>query len=490
MAGSQIFDATIYFVIGSGFGDEGKGTMTDFLVRTFGASIVVRYNGGAQAGHNVVLPDGRWHCFSQFGSGTFIDGTVTYLSSEMLIEPRSFLIEEEALRHEGVVDSFRRTIIDANATIITPFHKMLGQIKELSRGSGRYGSCGMGVGPAVFDRELGLAVTLRDVLTNRDLQLKINFLAEKKFAQAREIMERGSSAEMQEIYDYFLELYYREDLAEIYRRFISQTGISIDMDGRFLRPALDSKQSLVFEGAQGALLDRYGGFSPYVTKTRTTFHNAEKVMGAKLVDLAERRRYEIKKIGVMRAYGHRHGAGPFVTEDNRLRSVLVDPHNPANPWQQQFRVGWFDLPAIRYGLLLNEGVDFIALTNLDQLTDLEVIKVCTTYIYRGDLAVLDKYFEWEPLGKRKAKIKAFKKWMSEETIEGELAGILFQCSPGDWLEFDSWSQDLRNIKKVSDWPAAARRYIDFLESEDGLKTPISLISVSPTCEGKRWRQAT
>src|SRR3954471_16685245 len=121
-------------IVDLGFGDAGKGLLTDYLVRRTGARMVVRYNGGAQAGHNVVAPDGRHHTFAQFGSGTFVPGVRTFLSRDVVVHPSALPREELALRSAGVTDGFERLSISADALVITPYHQALGRMRELARG--------------------------------------------------------------------------------------------------------------------------------------------------------------------------------------------------------------------------------------------------------------------------------------------------------------------------------------------------------------------
>jgi len=150
--------AKMFIVIGLGLGDEGKGTIIDYLTRKHRIPLVIK-TGGPQQAHNVVEPNGRWHCFSQFGSGTLVAGTETFLSKEMIVEPGNLLREFYALREKGEQDALVRITIDADASIVTPLERMVSQMREISRGGNRFGSCGMGVGETVFDREKGIANT-------------------------------------------------------------------------------------------------------------------------------------------------------------------------------------------------------------------------------------------------------------------------------------------------------------------------------------------
>ena len=138
-------------VVDLGYGDAGKGGITDFLTGEMGAKMICRFNGGGQAGHHVVTPDGRQHTFSQFGSGMFVPGVRTVLSKYTLVSPLAMLAEAEHLASVGVPDALSRTFIDENALIVTPYHRALNQLRETLRGSGRHGSCGMGIGETVSD---------------------------------------------------------------------------------------------------------------------------------------------------------------------------------------------------------------------------------------------------------------------------------------------------------------------------------------------------
>ncbi len=471
----------IFIVFGLGFGDEGKGTTVDFLARNYDAGLAARYNGGAQAGHNVVSPAGDRHCFAQFGSGTLIPGVETLLPREMLIEPQNMINENNGLRKIGVFDAFDRLTVDPNAAIITPYHKMIGQMKEIARGKNRFGSCGMGVGETIRDRRNNIEISLRDFFNENGLRGKLDILRDAKTAQAESLARVFPSSEMLETYEYFSESYGVESLAEFYLDFAANTKIKIDIDWKFLKNKIRKGKSIIFEGAQGALLDETNGFAPYITKGRATYHNAAGLL-AKTEIVSQK--YKIEKVGVLRAYGHRHGAGPFVTEDEKLGDVFFEPYNKQNRWQGKFRLGWLDLLAIRYGILINDGVDYLALTNLDQLSALQTIKACSSYLYEGELKALDPFFVYEKIGGKKAKITAFQNPAFADANREDLAKILFKCVPLDFLEFKGWQRDISQAKNFSDLPIEAREYIDFLESPQGLNAPIKIISVSPRADGK------
>lgn len=468
-----------------GFGDGGKGTITDFLCRSFNVTLVIRFNGGPQAGHNVVLPDGRHHCFAEFGSGSFIEGVKTFISRKTFIKPDNLLVEEKFLRHQGVADAFPRLTVDRHSPIITPHHQMICQMMEAARYDNRFGSCGLGVGQAIQDEEQGIAIYPEDIADLATLEKKLDEIRARKMDLGNEIVTRTYSHDANSILLYFLKEYSTKKLVRMYRDFAERRGIVFENIDELLRRAIFNGTPMLFEGAQGALLDKANGFQPYVAKSRATFHNVNILLGQRIDQRPLRQKFDIQKIGIMRPFSHRHGAGPLVTEDARLRQQFADKYNPTNLWQGAFRVGWLDLVAVRYGIRLNDDVDWIALTNLDKLTGLPKIRVCVSYEYRGapEPSILNPYCEWEPLTKSRAKITAIKKAPLNKPRTG-LTKILQNCRPLEFIDFPGWVVDISASTEFDDLPRNAKQFVSFLESADGLNTPIKLISVNPTHIGK------
>lgn len=377
------------FVVGGLlFGDEGKGTTVDYLVRKFEAHTVVRYNGGSQAGHNVVTPEGLHHCFAQFGSGTLVSETLTYLSQFMFVDPLRLISEWEILTEKGIKDALERLIISDQCPVITPFHKFAGQLRELARGTSRFGSCGLGVGEAISD----YSSTPEECLIIRDLAIpdivegKLRRLQKNKTIVAESILKTVKTVRSADLESCFEEIRSEslwERCCRSYQNF-SEFPIKFD-DGALLKEILDRPGSIIFEGAQGALLDRSFGFKPFVTKSDCTFANAEKILFSF--------RGKIIKLGVMRAYATRHGNGPLVTEDGWLVEKLSDPHNVEGDWQGKFRVGWFDLVALKYGFDILQKLDGVVLTNFDRIQNLDFMKVCVAYLTREGKNIKELSFE-------------------------------------------------------------------------------------------------
>jgi adenylosuccinate synthase len=355
-----------YLVAGLGFGDEGKGSAVDYLTRRFSAHVVVRYNGGPQAAHHVVLPDGRWHRFQQFGSGYFAGPDVmTYLSKHMLVSPTALADEAEKLRAMWP-DSKpeERIMIDQNCLILTPFHSIANRFLERSRGGKRHGTCGWGVGYA-----RGKFLAGERSLFARDLKY---FSKTSAFLRAlrQEILDMDiEEPDLKEELD-AIKL---SDLNDFYGTFANDANICHSDE---LNSLLKNNVS-IFEGAQGVLLDETYGFAPYNTWTDTTFKNAH--------DLLQGTGVRSTRIGVLRALSTRHGAGPFPSENSRYS--YEGDHNSANQWQGEFRFGAFDFPLAKYAINACGGVDELFLTHCDKLQSVSGKTGQNGYIdeYEGNL---------------------------------------------------------------------------------------------------------
>ena len=359
-------------VVDLGFGDSGKGLLTDFLARHFNAGVVVRYNGGAQAGHNVVAPDGRHHTFSQFGSGAFIPGVKTYLSRHVVVHPSALLVEGDILTEKGVADAFSRIRVSDQALIITPFHQAANHIREIARGKNRHGSCGVGVGEAVEDALLNPEDSVRagDLSNPPLLRRKLRAVREQKRAQLIELYQDqlpgGALAGEWEIFE-------REDLIEPWISTISRFAeLGLVVPDTVLQGWLRQAETAIFEGAQGVLLDADAGFHPFTTWSRCTAANAYDLAHAMAPDS------QVFQIGVLRSYAVRHGPGPLPTETGEMSSI-VSEHNQYNEWQGAVRYGWFDAVLARYALGVTGGVDALMVTHLDALRRLKTWNYCAGY---------------------------------------------------------------------------------------------------------------
>ena len=252
-----------WIVADLGYGDAGKGGVVDWLCSRPGNRVhtVVRYNGGAQAGHNVVTGDGRWHTFAQFGSGTLQGKTRTFLSRYMMVDPLAMAGEAEHLSALGLASPFGLVAVDRDALLTTPYHRAANRARERARGTARHGSCGMGIGETAGYALAAPADAPRagDCLTAGPLIRKLTLLRDwliSEFDDVGEVPPPGV-------------------VAGAYRAWADQ--VTITRDG-YLASLLRGPGSVVFEGAQGVLLDEWRGFHPYTTWSTTTFENAEMLL--------------------------------------------------------------------------------------------------------------------------------------------------------------------------------------------------------------------
>jgi adenylosuccinate synthase len=361
--------------VGLGFGDEAKGACVDYLCRTLNADLVVRYSGGSQCGHNVELPDGRRHTFSQFGSGT-LAGVPTYLGPQVIVNPAALKAEAEHLQQEmGVKKPYSMLTMHPNCLISTVFHQRLNQIKELYRGADRHGSCGHGIGETrnywlrygkdaisvmdLCDTSVGVLADKLELLKQRIL-IEI---AETVGKQGRGIEQQHKST-LQGVMDIRV-----SNLAKWYL----DMWQSASFDGLDVHDDFGRAQMVIFEGAQGILLDEWYGFHPHTTWSTVTPHFA--------VELAEQAGCEeVSILGITRTYTTRHGNGPFPTMETSLSMKFRDPGNPQNEWQGNLEYGWLDFPLLRYAANICKtwgGLDGIILNHMDQIS--HEYKVCTDY---------------------------------------------------------------------------------------------------------------
>ena len=301
-------------VVDLGFGDAGKGATVDWLCSDqadLGVAAVVRFNGGAQAAHNVTVGE-RHHTFSQFGSGT-LSGVPTFLSRFVLVEPIALAREARALEALGVRNPFDLIRIDVRALLTTPIHVAANRAREDARGGNRHGSCGKGIGEtAAYALEVANAPTVGDCRRPDSLRRKLSALA--TFYGPLIAESRHGFPPI-------------DDMVDMYAEF----GAVVDIADPDALGALGARGRLVFEGAQGVLLDEWRGFHPH-----TTWSTVEPSNARAMIDELGRDSYVL---GVTRTYMTRHGAGPFPTEDPELAKVLPELHNGTGEYQGGFRMG-------------------------------------------------------------------------------------------------------------------------------------------------------
>jgi adenylosuccinate synthase len=355
-----------YLIAGLAYGDEGKGATVDYLTRTKSAGLIVRYNGGPQAAHNVVLKDGRHHIFSQFGSGMFLPDVQTYLSKWMLVNLGNLVDEANKLKEVGITDSLERTWIDKDCTLITPFHVATNRLLAKN-----HNTCGQGVGQARNDwfhhgfRVLHAKYLFKDSTLRRKLKFIQNLAIEKvkKFVNGDQTLL--SLIRQPETVDICFDLYKK------WRELIQVS------DKKKTSDLFRKNDSIIFEGAQGVLLDESFGDEDYNTWTDCTFNNVGKI-------LRDKPGLEKIKIGVLRTYYTRHGDGPFPTEDPKL--TYPEPYNNGDSYQGKFRLGFFDSILARKAISIIGGVDEIALNHLDIVPAIKSLGVPITITGWGPTA--------------------------------------------------------------------------------------------------------
>ncbi len=450
---------------GLGYGDEGKGTTTDFLCRLTGAHTVVR-TGGPQAFHTVITDSGLEHTFAQFGAGT-LAGAKTHLSREMVIDPYAIMNEGRALVDAGVCDAFRRMTIDAEAVTIVPFQKAASRLRELARGRNPHGTVGIGVGEAVTDGEtLGEDAIRAKDLGKPWLYDKIAAIRERKLSELAEII---TDASLPEKAQREIQVLKSEEIVQWATEEFNYLARVVDVvDGSYLAEEILAEDgTVVFEPSQGMLLDRWHGFHPYTTMARPDPGAANSLLSEAGYD------GKVTRLGLMRAYQTRHGYGPFVTEDAELSSILPDVHNNMHEWQGRFRVGHLDAVALRYaidGCGGVGGIDGLSVSCLDRLDRFPTWHYCNSYRYTGEEDASDRLTSW---GGEVHVIKGRVNSRDDEQLlaQERLGDILRNCQP----VYEYISRSERS--------AGYREYLALIEELLGI--PVAIASSGPKASDKR-----
>jgi len=426
-------------VVGLAFGDEGKGSAIDFFSRMLPTAVVGRFNGGPQAAHHVLTPGGREHVFAQFGSGLFVPGVKSQSLKAVYFDPLAALQEYHVLEGKGVRLA-GRLHFSPECPIVTPFHQALGQLRELSR-THRHGSCGLGVGELFQDERAGSVVLRAGDLYRPDRRRLLGTIREHLKEKA---MNLGSidHPRARKAMDLF-----RDDLAfDYYISKIDEFLEMIDPPQRFPAP-------VIFEGAQGALLDRRYGFFPHVSVTDSTALHA----------------LNAYRLGIIRTIWTRHGPGPFPTEDERI-VCPPDRYNGNNFWQGPVRHGWLDLVLLRYALSFLR-IDALGLTCMDHAVDRDFF-VNRAYQLPAGLTDAEEFFEINANGQAISIHQLPQSLMEQE----RLTKLLFHCRPVlEELPAPSRSGD------VVEAPAL----VEYLFRETGKE--VLFFSAGPTATGKTWR---
>lgn len=411
-------------VIGTQWGDEGKGKVVDLLSRD--VDIVARYQGGANAGHTICWGDETF-VLHLVPSGIFHENVTCIIGNGVVIDPVAMMEEIKMIRDLGYqVDG--RLLISHNAHLIMPYHKKIEEARERARDAGAIGTTGRGIGPAYVDKFARTGIRVVDLLDRDILRVKLKVAIEEKNAILRGIYD-ADELDVEKIIDEYVEF---DKLIDPYVTDTSQ----------YLGNALREGKRVLAEGAQGSLLDVDFGTYPFVTSSHPTVGGCCTGLGVPPTAID-------RVIGIVKAYCTRVGNGPFPTEltdevGDRLRDV-GDEYGATTGRPR--RCGWLDLVALRYTSMIN-GLTELAITKLDVLTGLDKIKVCTAYRYDG---------------------KETTRFPSEvQTLEK--VEPVFET-------FMGWSEDTSGAQRLSDLPEAAQKYVRFISEYLGV--PISMVSIGP-----------
>jgi len=408
-------------VVGTQWGDEGKGKITDFLAEK--ADVVARYQGGNNAGHTILI-DNKKYKLTMVPSGIFNENKLCVIGNGMVINPAALVEEIQYIRDNGFsTDNLK---ISDRAHVIMPYHLVLDALEEDRKADNKIGTTRKGIGPAYMDKAARNGIRIADLMVAEAFEEKARaIIAEKN--QIITQMYNGEALEADSIIKDYLAL------AEVLRPFVTDTSV-------VLNDAIDANKKVLFEGAQGVMLDIDQGTYPYVTSSNPSAGGVCIGSGVGPSKIKE-------VIGVAKAYTTRVGDGPFPTElDNEIGQWIRDKgHEYGTVTGRPRRVGWFDSVVVRHARRVS-GITGLSLNSLDVLTGLETVKICTAYKFRGEL------MEHYP-----ANLK-----------------LLEECE-AVYEELPGWSEDISGAKTIADLPGTTQKFIERITELTGI--PIAIFSV-------------
>jgi len=408
-------------VVGTQWGDEGKGKITDFLAE--GADVVARYQGGNNAGHTILI-EGRKYKLTMIPSGIFYRDKICVIGNGTVLNPKA-LVEEIDYIHENGFSTDNLRISD-RAHVIMPYHIVLDGLEEERKGDGKIGTTRKGIGPCYMDKMARAGIRMIDLMDAEEFTAKARRLVEEKNRIIRSVYG-GEPLDADAIIGEYL------GYAERLRPYVTDTSV-------VLNEAIDAGKNVLFEGAQGVMLDIDQGTYPFVTSSNPTAGGVciGSGVGPSKID---------QVIGVAKSYTTRVGDGPFPTElHDEIADLIRERGNEyGTVTGRPRRVGWFDSVVVRHARRVS-GLTGLSLNSLDVLTGLDTVKICTAYTYRGER--IEHY-------------PASLKVLSEcEAVYEELPG---------------WHEDISGAKSLDDLPPNARRYVERVSELTGI--PIAIFSV-------------
>ena len=412
-------------VVGSQWGDEGKGRFTDLLAREM--DVVVRYQGGHNAGHTIVV-DGETFALQLVPSGVLYPHITPVIGNGVVVDPAVLLEEIDTLQAKGV--DATRVKVSGNAHLIMPYHQEMDRVIERRLGQNKLGTTKRGIGPAYGDKAARVGLRVQDLLDPKIFREKLDVVLKEKNAILAKVYNR-LPLDAEAIADTYL----HEHAPRVEPMIADTVGL--------VHQALEDGRHVMLEGAQATFLDLDHGTYPFVTSSNP-------VAGGACTGAGIGPRHVDRVIGVAKAYVTRVGSGPFPTEiDGELGQAMVDRgHEYGVNTGRRRRVGWFDAVMVRHAVRLNSLTE-IALAKLDVLDSFDSIKVCVAY---------------ESDGVRHEQLPYHQ-------------SVLHKVEPV-YEELPGWQTDLTAVTSLADLPGPARRYVEFLAHQAGV--PIGLISVGPS----------
>jgi adenylosuccinate synthase len=409
-------------IVGAQWGDEGKGKVVDLLAER--ADMVIRFQGGNNAGHTIVRDGQAWK-FHLIPSGILYPGKACVIGNGVVIDPRVLIDELDDLRAKGIDVSGLK--VSANAHLIMPYHLMLDHAGEARLGKLEIGTTKRGIGPCYADKAARLGIRVQDMLDEKILKKKIMAALEPKRLTLRPFA-KDPRLDLQAMTEEYLTYGHRIE------QYIADTAT-------LAQRALDEGNLVVFEGAQGALLDIDHGTYPFVTSSNP-------VAGAACIGAGVGPRDIDEVWGIAKAYATRVGAGPFPTElDDPLGATIRERGGEfGTTTGRPRRTGWMDLVALKYAARIN-SLSALVITKLDVFSGFETIKVCTRY-----------------RGEEEATFDSFPYHQS-----------VLHHAHGEYVELPGWEEDITTCRSERELPRAARDYLDFIA--DFIGVPVLLVGV-------------
>ena len=414
-----------FIVLGAQWGDEGKGKMTDYLAEE--ANVVVRYQGGNNAGHTVEVGEKQYK-LHLIPSGILHDEKLNVIGNGVVVDPKAFFTEIDYLKEEGVKVTPEKLIVSDRAHVIMPYHKVLDKLKEKARGKNDIGTTGKGIGPCYTDKFERCGIRVCDLIDKEIFKEKLKDNIEMKNKYIVNVLG-GEPLSFEEIYEEYSN--YGEEL----KPFVKDTSVRVYNE-------IKEDKTVLFEGAQGMLLDIDYGTYPYVTSSNTTAGGVANGVGIgpNMITNA---------VGIAKAYTTRVGKGPFPTEleDETGEWIREKGHEYGVTTGRSRRCGWLDIVILKTSVRVS-GLTSLAVTKIDTLAGLEKVKMCVGYKFN------DEIIDYFPA-----------------SLED-----LAKCEP-IYEEFDGWDESVANARSYEELHPNARKYLERIE--ELTDTRISIVSVGP-----------